>query len=144
MRLKLLTLFLSLYSINSYSYMYQCENSDFAITIEGSGSPELNLNNLEIGPQLFDNDITVKVKEKADNSENLYNIVASITDGAGQDSFQSFVLDGYLTPLEMRTDFYFEHEGGCLDGSVYSTSKNQWVNFDGCWGESENKMKCEF
>jgi hypothetical protein len=127
--------------------LYKCNNNDFEITVRGSSLPfedDINIDDHDFIRLMFDNDISVEVAEG--EKSYIYNIVASITDGAGQDSFQAFSRsESSLTPLEMTTDFYYEHEGGCLDGSVYSKAQRRWVNFDACWDESaDNRMMCEF
>ena len=127
--------------------LYKCANQDFDILVMGSSLPfeaTESIDDRSFARMLFDNDISVKVTEGSNTYQ--CNIVASLTDGAGQDSFQAFSRDdSYLVPLSMKTDFYFEHEGGCLDGSVYSESQKKWITFDACWDDhASNRMMCSF
>lgn len=142
MRVLALVLLFSSISIQALG-AYDCENKDFRIEISDFARADLSPNQDDIMSALFDNDITVTVTEKSTGISTTYDKVAAIADGAGQDSYQSFIMDGLLIPMQMRTNFYFEHEGGCLEGSVYSETNKVWYEIDSCWGNSENRMMCE-
>ena len=126
--------------------IYECSNSQFKVTVSGSQifEDEYGISDREFITSIFDNDIEVKVEEGS--LSETYKIVASIADGAGQDSFQAFSrANSSLTPLELKTDFYFEHEGGCLEGSIYSLKTNKWIQIDGCWdNDATERMMCNF
>lgn len=66
--------------------------------------------------QLFNNNHAIEIDYKGRTFR--YDTMVSVsTDGAGQDIFQSFYQDG-LSGFGENANFYFEHEGGYLAGSV--------------------------
>lgn len=123
-------------------YAYDCSNSEVRITVKGSSS--LNyVSELRSNPKkVFDNDYVYTIYEQGEQPRS-FSIIAATTDGAGQDAFDVFKLDSDLSPVEKVAGFYFEHEGGCLEGSYFSFKKGKWVDISPCWGASKERIMCK-
>lgn len=131
-----------LLSLTSFGYEYHCSNKDVTIKVDGNTIIE-EVEEYKVDPKkIFDNDYRYTILEKGVEAKT-FSIVAASSDGAGQEAFEVFKLGTDLSPLENVASFYFEHEGGCLEGNYFSFKTNKWVDIPGCWSDSPNRLMCD-
>lgn len=132
----------TLINLSAYAYEYKCSNNDVTIEIVGSTQIEEVSFYSDDPKAIFKNDYKYIISEKGVDAKT-FSIVAASSDGAGQEAFEVFDLDRDLSPLKNVASFYFEHEGGCLDGNYFSFKQDKWISIDACWGDSPNRLMCE-